>query len=72
MAKRISVVYPGDTIRVVRPEFKGMTFTALSVMSELVEIQIGEFIHASYVQKKFKNRYITPILHEGYDSTNSR
>ncbi len=55
---KILTINPGDTIRVVKPEYKGKSFRALSTFYDMVEIEIGIFIELNFVQKKYRNRYI--------------
>jgi len=58
----ITNVHPGDIIRVKGlPEYKGKTFTAVSIYYHLVEIEIGVFIEKTLIQKKYHNKFI-PIL----------
>lgn len=56
---RLATINPGDVVRVTRPEYKKKAFTALSVYYDLVEIEIGNFVHRDYVQKKYRNKFIT-------------
>lgn len=56
---KIQTIHPGDTVRVKKPEFKNKHFTAISIYYDLVEVEIGLFIERAFVQKKYRNRYIT-------------
>lgn len=55
---RFNCILPGDQVRVTRPEFKQRVFKVITTYYDLVEIEIGNFVHKDYVQKKYRNRYI--------------
>jgi hypothetical protein len=59
MKPRITTIQPGDIVRVTLPEFKGRHFIALSLFYDKVEIEVGEFIDRQFIQKKYRNKYIT-------------